>query len=75
MHHYILFIRGEPVWNAFELSRLMLNLVMDARIRAHNQDSPFLMTDEARQEARNKIEDSLRAGVGCVEHLIEDRNS
>jgi hypothetical protein len=75
MHHYILFIRGEPVWNTFELSRLMLNLVMDARIRAHNQDSPFHLSDEARQEARNKIAESLRAAVGRVGQLIEDRKS
>src|SRR5262245_33468635 len=72
-HHYILFIRGEPVWNAFELSRLMMNLLMDARLRAGGQASKFHMTDEARQEARNKVADSLRAAVSRVEFLRENQ--
>jgi hypothetical protein len=68
-HHYVLLLRQAPVWNTFELRTLIMNLIMDARVRAHNQASPFLVSDEARQEARKKVVDSLRAAVGRVEFL------
>jgi hypothetical protein len=70
-HHYVLHIRAEPVWNTFELRTLMMNLLMDARVRASNQASKFQLGDEARREALSKVAYSLRAAVRRVEFLIE----
>jgi hypothetical protein len=71
MHHYVLHLRAEPVWNTFALRNLMMNLLMDARVRASNRASEFQMSDEARREALSKVADSLRAAVGQVDHLTK----
>jgi hypothetical protein len=69
MHHYVLHLRAEPVWNTFALRTLMMNLLMDARVRASDRASEFQMSDEARQEALSKVAHSLRAAVRRVEDL------
>jgi hypothetical protein len=73
MHHYVLHLRAEPVWNTFELQTLMMNLLMDARVRARGQASEFQMSDEARREALSKVADSLRAAVRRVEFLYKNQ--
>jgi len=74
MHHYVLLLRQAPVWSAFALRTLILNLIMDARFRARDQASPFFMSDGARQETQNVVADGLRAAVRRVEHLKELHN-
>jgi hypothetical protein len=68
-HHYVLLLRGEPVWDTFKLQDTMMRLLYTAR-----GVTKIGLDEEAKLKAQNEVADSLRGAVRRVEHLNELHN-